>query len=728
MALCIPNTMDLNDFLMDIDSGKTNDKEIESFCQQCQEIDWPTALEGGMGRNGNGTKVIRIFEKKSRTELLNSICRVCRLVGHLVNPDIPEDAQLNVCLETSNDLAHSRPSQHPTPVKLAVRSPANDSTRIRGYKIDYTRFIIHFSSRDDEDVNIRILKPSQVNFDFFKEILLECLDEHKECQSQGPEVAELKVIDVDTGEVRQAPPSCKYAALSYVWGDNASRSTQKGFPPVVQDAITATKALGCQYLWVDQYCIDQDSSHKKLMIQKMGQVYANAWVTIIAASGSSAHDGLPGIGGSQRYQGRVDIGRNRLIEASSVGSDTIRLSKWATRGWTYQEGYLSKRRLIFTDKEVLFLCNERLLKETQWGDVVDPYKAMNPKSEFSSLGDDHDSRIISSFDWMRPPLVGTYLEDEEIGLLIEEYSKRNLSQDCDSLDAFLGILKLYRSNHFWGIPLELYNGGSVYCGLIWNHQSIAHRRDGLPSWSWSGWGGPVKFSAPRYQLHIQSPPLEGFGNRTIERILQTSVLRRDKTIDLKLVPGLHRKSSFSEVSSINSLLSELEESDESAESCVSDTLHDEDPKELSITSFIVPLRFRKVDTYPGVLLTLAVRPGVFLCTPVHFDREYNSESHKWGLVLPSSGKYSQSWDHYNIIVLHPIADGKYERAGIVTLLYDVSTGFIKSKYPTDSASPCIYLDALDRVIGRGDGSNVYKGPPNEHFFLNGSRWETVCLV
>lgn len=83
---------------------------------------------------------------------------------------------------------------------------------------------------------------------------------------------------------------------------------------------------------------------------------------------------------------------------SNAGSDSIKQSKWATRGWTYQEGCLSRRRLIFTEKEVLFLCNKLLVKETQLGREPDPYKILVTEKPGIGERDSYETRLLKTFD------------------------------------------------------------------------------------------------------------------------------------------------------------------------------------------------------------------------------------------------------------------------------------------------------------------------------------------
>ncbi|KAI1384430.1 uncharacterized protein F4822DRAFT_415145 [Hypoxylon trugodes] len=445
-----------------------------------------------------------------------------------------------------------------------------------------------------------------------------------------------------------------------------------------------------------------------LMVKHMDQIYSNAQLTIIAAFGSSARDHLPGIGDKPvRCQRRAVIGETCLIEISNVGPDTVKSSKWATRGWTFQEGYLSKRRLVFTDNEVLFLCNERLRKETE-------------TSNSTNLNEFHS--------WVVP------WESDSLWPHIKEYSKRDLSKDSDGLNAFLGVVKYYQLNkdrakgqisHIRGIPLRMIEG-QLRFDFLWRHPSIARRRDCLPSWSWSGWGGVCEiFSCEYDQLHTQPPPTEEHAAKTenpvVERIVRIHIPRRNGTVDLHTIIQEHQAGTF----------------------------RDTDQKELRITSFVIPLRFRTVNTSqmyfphlngspprgPKTVLTFGVKPDVFLSCPVYFDKEYNPSVHKEGLVLPRKGKFYEKCEDYTIIVLEPTADGKYERAGILRLNY-------KAKYKSDrpgsgvvgrlvgeqaSDSWAVYLDNGGGVRGY-PRSYVQYGVPNDYFFLGGSEWKTICLV
>lgn len=104
------------------------------------------------------------------------------------------------------------------------------------------------------------------------------------------------------------------------------------------------------------------------------------------------------------------------------------------------------------------------------------------------------------------------------------------------------------------------------------------------------------------------------------------------------------------------------------------------------------------------------------------DREYDSESQKWGLVLSSAGSFFQNLEVYTIIILHQVDNGKYERAGIVSLSYEAYTGDLKLTESRTSWE--MHLDEKSCAILEEER----RGPPSKYSFLEGKEWRTVCLV
>ncbi|KAF2786839.1 HET-domain-containing protein, partial [Melanomma pulvis-pyrius CBS 109.77] len=219
------------------------------------------------------------------------------------------------------------------------------------------------NSRQDADAD-------SPDLDYVKQWLDKCRDSHALVSSQCTPLqilprAPLRVIDCRARTVRLAEPHEPYICLSYVWGKYSTISTfdgaalPSGLPQTIEDAIFVALELGIPQLWVDQYCINQkDLEEKMKTIQDMNLIYGGAELTIVAASGEDASGGLPGIRGTPRQIRRLVKSGDCTFWMSKDISMSFRSSRWNTRGWTYQEGLLSRRRLVFTDARLYCQCNE----------------------------------------------------------------------------------------------------------------------------------------------------------------------------------------------------------------------------------------------------------------------------------------------------------------------------------------------------------------------------------
>ncbi|KAK7952312.1 uncharacterized protein PG986_008040 [Apiospora aurea] len=170
----------------------------------------------------------------------------------------------------------------------------------------------------------------------------------------------------------------------------------------------------------------------------------------------------------------------------------LKHSKWGTRGWTYQEGLLPTRRLIFTDQQAYFQCNTAHYMESMWWPdyLLDSETSLPPVA-----------------DWPQPAfqLIGAQSNgDEKAQLLIRlvrNYSWRNLSYEGDTVQAFLGILGMFSAAdppvyHVWGTPVThgscLSRATPSIWLTCWYHENPSERWSGFPSWSWSGWMGSIE--------------------------------------------------------------------------------------------------------------------------------------------------------------------------------------------------------------------------------------------
>ncbi|KAM7210919.1 Heterokaryon incompatibility protein (HET) domain containing protein [Rhypophila decipiens] len=280
---------------------------------------------------------------------------------------------------------------------------------------------------------VRRLEPRVFDFTLLSTWMSYCDENHRTRCSRKTfsELRRFYVFDCRSREVVDAPDGCRYVALSYVWGKNDSSGSSVGpaspqnkrdrLEKVIEDSITVTQSLGLHYLWADRICIDQsDDEDKRHQISQMDIIYANSTLTIIAAAGNGPDHGLPGINGTPRsiQQRKFVFGNRSLISTLPAGSYTVQKSKWHTRGWTFQEGILSIRRLIFTEAQVLFECNGMHCSERKFDILAYNMGAFSAKTPGSDPA-----------EYMR---------------YVASYSSRQLTYREDALNAFQGVLNSFK--------------------------------------------------------------------------------------------------------------------------------------------------------------------------------------------------------------------------------------------------------------------------------------------
>jgi hypothetical protein len=168
---------------------------------------------------------------------------------------------------------------------------------------------------------------------------------------------------------------------------------------------------------------------------QMGNICAAAQITFVAAAGSDPTYGLPGVlPHSRRKQKCEKIGAIYLLSLPRLHHlETLAKSKWASRAWTSQEFHRSRRRFIFTDNHIIFVCNSAT------------------RYEFATFANYHETtQEYEHSHWLKqwlPPFNAAKASDEQdqdamdraTGYL-EAYSKRQLSYDKDALNAIAGAL------------------------------------------------------------------------------------------------------------------------------------------------------------------------------------------------------------------------------------------------------------------------------------------------
>ena len=314
-------------------------------------------------------------------------------------------------------------------------------------------------------------------------------------------------------------------------------------PLTIRDAIQVTKALGYRFLWVDKYCIDQSSeTEKQQQCSRMGDIYAGSQVTVFAL-GSDSNYGLPGVSSRPRFWQRqcTTIGKYDFISTMPDPHISINQSKWSTRGWTYQEGLFSARRLFFTDYQAYFECNAMNCVEVFKSNL----KFLHIQSGQRVRAYHRAGKFVcgNSNKYSHLDVKGNKANHRKIDTIrrcqyhIQEYTKRELTSKDDVLNAFSGIARFYAKTtakiaSLAGIPIPfpIAMSGDVSrihldhlsYALAWSHhihrfseQKLKNpknqseltgaqlpwtphdnpepqRRVGFPSWSWAGWFGEIE--------------------------------------------------------------------------------------------------------------------------------------------------------------------------------------------------------------------------------------------
>lgn len=321
----------------------------------------------------------------------------------------------------------------------------------------------------------RLINPSGIDFQLARRWVTRCLENHSTChheyRSQRNPSENFFLVDTKRLCICRAPPDAPYVALSYCWGLSTSKESLQHLeensdflqtqgslasntvPRTIQDAIVFVQKLQLQYLWVDILCIIQDNPRiKSQQIAAMDAIYNSATLTIIAASGVAADSGIPGVQAGTRPttgQKTLRVGEITLLTVLDWSKDgDIAESPWASRAWTLQEHFLSRRKIFVTEKQIYWQCSEECwVEETVLEDI--------PSLGFSR----HAIGPLYAFDLIRNPRF------HQFAMAVSDYMLRNLTYRSDTLLAFGGVMKVlqetgarsFTKGFVWGLPVCEFN-------------------------------------------------------------------------------------------------------------------------------------------------------------------------------------------------------------------------------------------------------------------------------
>ena len=255
----------------------------------------------------------------------------------------------------------------------------------------------------DTAIDTKRPRPDLSSGDVFEQAKhwIETCKGHRNCLQQSDGPLPKIVIEVASPD---SPTPCRlmesgdlsgeYAALSYCWGEQSYVLTTENkkdlmieldesrLPQTILDAIHITRQLGYKFLWIDAFCIVQDSAAEKSEeIANMNKTYQRAAVTIVAGSANSASEGFlhpkrpishmlidiqcnPNkefkIPCKCTADGYITVGVKKLESSSSFMDPIVR------RAWTLQETLLSPRLLSYSCHTLTWHCKTASFKIDDW--------------------------------------------------------------------------------------------------------------------------------------------------------------------------------------------------------------------------------------------------------------------------------------------------------------------------------------------------------------------------
>ncbi|KAK4662926.1 hypothetical protein QC763_601970 [Podospora pseudopauciseta] len=239
------------------------------------------------------------------------------------------------------------------------------------------------SENENSEIQVGLVRlpplNSDAHFEVIRQWLADCdenhgcmtTDSYKPISATRSQLLPTRVIDVsppgstDVRPVETARGSTgRWIAVSHQWGAKPWFCTVKSnlashlkgiplssLPATFADAVKVTRALGCQYLWIDSICVVQkeedDPGDFNKEMKNMEQYYSGAYCVL----GLSAGEG--------HGAGFLAERKRREVVTKHVLQGPLR-----SRGWVLQEHALARRTVFFTEAQTYWECGEGVKCET----------------------------------------------------------------------------------------------------------------------------------------------------------------------------------------------------------------------------------------------------------------------------------------------------------------------------------------------------------------------------
>lgn len=237
----------------------------DTLCDRCNSIQWAQLTEQTpLLRNGKYIARLKISQETLRL----SHCRVCRILSS-IKPKSLDTCECKI-MAISSRITFGYGNQPTRSDKgLPPRGTDPECTvlcivpDVEGSWDHIARTGWHqggclgltFTARGNPKQGPRFNLSQSIDYDMVKRWISFCCHRHsKRCSpSAMKRLQGLQVIDCRLRSTIKAATTCRYIALSYVWGQRSQGSSTSEFAPAIEDSISVTLSLGFRYLWVDRY-------------------------------------------------------------------------------------------------------------------------------------------------------------------------------------------------------------------------------------------------------------------------------------------------------------------------------------------------------------------------------------------------------------------------------------------------------------------------------------------
>lgn len=400
--------------------------------------------------------------------------------------------------------------------------------------------------------------------------LKECIAEHETCKrdprgsnsSLQPPVLPKRVVDVGSTAEHPKPflfesegARGQYLTLSHRWGTSKMSMTTKAvlkaykeelpldsLCKTFQDAITITRKLGFQYVWIDALCIVQDSEEDwREEALKMADIYRSATISLSASIATSGDSGL--IHPRDEYRGvklplRVpdEFPGKTLTYSVAPGcfasfNEEVENGTLAKRAWCLQERVLPLRIIHFGQDQLHWECASTSLSESATTKLNTPGTgAVREMRKVLTASPEEWYRLQTEIVKNKLPEDGRLKQIYGRGhygmwyQMITEYTKREVTKETDRLPALAGLAQAWVQRcpeiyacGLWNEDLAvglLWAGSSFYApyGTPSNLKKPLERI--APSWSWLSLDGPIEYPLGKLgRVDIERPWFVGAFNQ-----------------------------------------------------------------------------------------------------------------------------------------------------------------------------------------------------------------------